>query len=417
MARLLIKGGRRLRGAIRASGRKNAAVAVIPAALLAEGESTLENIPDIGDVRTFVRMLGEMGVRVSGPRAGTITVSPNGLSPRAPYELGKRMRASYYLLGVLLARCGRAEVPLPGGCDIGPRPIDQHLKGLRALGADISIEHGVIRARAARLVGARIYLDTVSVGATIHLILAAALAEGVTVIENAARESHVVDVANFINAMGGDVSGAGTDVVRVRGVRGLRGANHAIIPDEIEAATYLLAGAGTGGAVTVENAIPKHLEPIIAKLREAGVEVREDGEAVTVIGNGRPRAVTVKTHPYPGFPTDAQQPMSAFLALARGTSLVTENVWEGRFRHLEELERMGTQARVEGRTAVIEGVSRLTGAPVHATDLRAGAALLLAGLMAEGETVLTGLEHIERGYEDPVGKLRSLGADVRLVQD
>lgn len=416
MPRLLIRGGKKLAGSVRASGRKNAAVAVIPAALLADGASTLENIPDIGDVRTFVEMMGEMGVRVQWRAPGTLSVSPNGLRPVAPYELGKRMRASYYLLGVLLARCGRAEVPLPGGCDIGPRPIDQHLKGLRALGAEVTIEHGVIRASARRLTGTRIYLDTVSVGATIHLMLAAALADGVTVIENAARESHVVDVANFINAMGGDVSGAGTDVVRIRGVSELRGAAHAIIPDEIEAATYLMAGAGTGGRVTVENAIPRHLEPIVAKLREAGVEVEEVGESVTVRGNGRPRAVNVKTHPYPGFPTDAQQPMSAFLALARGTSIITENIWEGRFRHLEELKRMGTQARLEGRTAVIEGVERLTGAPVHATDLRAGAALVLAGLMAEGETVLTGLEHIERGYEDLVGKLRRLGADVELVE-
>lgn len=413
LSRLVIRGGRPLRGRVWIAGRKNAAVAVLPAALLAEGTSLLENIPAIGDVHTYAEILRCLGARVEAVGPSRLRLSANGLaSASPPYQLVKRIRASYYLLGVLLARYGQAEVPLPGGCDIGFRPIDQHLKGLRGLGAEVSIEHGVIRARASRLRGASIYLDTVSVGATINIMLAASMAEGMTVIENAARESHVVDVANYLNAMGGRVVGAGTDVIKIKGVPRLEGAEHAIIPDEIEAATYMIAAAATGGEVQLENVIPRHLEPISAKLREAGMEITESGESILVRGTGRPKAVNIKTLPYPGFPTDAQQPMTAFLSVAEGTSVVTETIWDGRFKHVDELKRMGMRVRVESRTAVIEGVRRLSGAPVVASDLRAGAALVVAGLMAEGETEISGVSHIDRGYEDMEGRLRSLGADI-----
>ncbi len=420
MAKLIVHGGHRLEGAVRAGGRKNSAVAVIPAALLCDGPSSLENLPAIDDVGVYSQLLEALGARLQ-PRPErngglTLTIDPRGVRRTvADHDLGKRLRASYYLLGVLLARFGEAEVPLPGGCDIGLRPIDQHLKGLSALGAQVRIEHGAIRARATRLEGTTIYLDVISVGATIQLMLAATLAAGVTIIENAAREPHVVDLANFLNAAGARVQGAGTDVIKIRGVSRLSGATHAIIPDEIEAATYMIAAAATRGDVVVENVIPKHLDPVTAKLQEAGVTVEENGDYVRVRADRRPRAVHVKTLPYPGFPTDAQQPFTVLLSLAEGTSIVTETVWEGRFRHVEELKRMGTLIRVEGRTAIVEGVERLTGAAVRASDLRARAALMVAGLAAEGTTEISGIEHIDRGYERAVDKLRGLGA--RLVRE
>lgn len=398
---------------MRASGRKNAAVAVIPAALLAEGPSVLENLPDIKDVHTYGEILEELGGAVRWLGKGRLEINPNSFSTyQAPYELVKRLRASYYLLGVLLARFGRAEVSLPGGCDIGLRPIDQHLKGFRALGAEAEISHGVVRLEARQLRGASVYLDVVSVGATINIMMAATLARGTTVIENAAKEPHVVDLANYLSAMGAQIRGAGTDVIKIRGVSRLKGAAHAIIPDEIEAATYMIAAAGTGGDVTVENVIPKHLDPITAKLREAGAEVEENGDCIRVRGTGRPKAVNIKTLPYPGFPTDAQQPMTALLSMASGTSLVTESIWERRFRHVDELKKMGSNIRVEGRTAIIEGVERLSGAPVTVTDLRGGAALVVAGLMAEGTTLVEGIERVDRGYESLEKKLAALGARV-----
>lgn len=413
MALLRIRGGRRLEGAVRIGGRKNSAVAVIPAALLADEPCLLENIPAIADVEVYLQILQAMGARTHR-QGGALEVDPRRLTcltPPAP--LVKRMRASYYLLGVLLARYGEAEVPLPGGCDIGQRPIDQHLKGFRALGAEVDIAHGLVRLRARRLVGTTVYLDVVSVGATVNIMLAATRAEGVTVIENAAREPHVVDVANFLNAMGVRVVGAGTDVIKVRGARRLRGATHAIIADDIEAATFMMAAAATGGDVVLENVIPKHLDPVTAKLREAGCDVEEDGDWMRVRAGGRLRAVHVKTLPYPGFPTDAQQPMTALLATAEGTSVVTDTIWESRFKHVDELRRMGARIKVEGRTAIIEGVERLSGAVVRASDLRAAAALVVAGLTAAGETVIHGIEHLERGYEACEAKLRALGADVR----
>ncbi len=416
MAKLVIQGGKPLRGRVRIGGRKNAAVAVIPAALLGDGVSTLENIPSIRDVATYIEIVRAMGARAEWAAPHILRISANGLdSVAVTYDLVKRMRASYYLLGVLLAKFGRAEVPLPGGCDIGQRPIDQHLKGFRALGADVAIEHGVVKVEARRLVGTSIYLDTVSVGATINIMLAATRAEGVTVIENAAKESHIVDVANCLNAMGARVAGAGTDVIKIKGVPRLEGAVHAIIPDEIEAATFMIAAAGSHGEVLVDNVIPKHLEPVSAKLREMGADIEENGESILVRGNGRLQACNVKTLPYPGFPTDAQQPMTVLMAVAQGTSMVTETIWDGRFKHVDELKRMGANIRVEGRTAVIEGVERLSGAPVQATDLRAGAALVVAGLLAEGRTEVSGLAHIDRGYEGIDEKFRGIGADIQRV--
>lgn len=417
MPNLLIRGGRPLRGAVRVGGRKNSAVAVLPAALLAQSESTIENLPHIDDVAVYLDILRAMGVKITQHRTGngTFKLDPSSLSAgiAAPQDLVKRMRASYYLLGVLLGRFGQAEVCLPGGCDIGSRPIDQHLKGFRALGAEVSQEHGVVKLKASGgLTGADIYLDVASVGATINIMLAAVYADGTTIIENAAKEPHVVDVASYLNAAGARVQGAGTDVIRIKGVTSLPGCTHAIIPDDIEAATYMMAAGITRGDVQIENIIPKHLDPISAKLREAGLEVEENGDWVRVRGVSRPRALHLKTLPYPGFPTDAGPPMSVLLSLAEGTSVVTEWAHDGRHKHLEELTRMGANVRVEGRTAIIEGVKGLSGAPVRATDLRAGAALVLAGLAAEGLTEVSGMEHVFRGYDQMPDKLAKLGADI-----
>ena len=422
MSSLVVEGGSCLQGTVRISGRKNSAVAVIPATILCGGTSRLENIPRITDVEVYADLLRSTGAAAHLTRNGcgwSIEVDASGAdSTSVPYGLAKKLRASYYLLGAMLGRFGEAEIPLPGGCDIGLRPIDQHIKGLEALGAEIVLEGGVVRARAARLTGATIYLDVVSVGATINIMLAAVMANGLTVIENAAKEPHVVDLANYLNACGARVQGAGTDVIRVRGVARaeLHGATHAIIPDEIEAATFMIAVAATSGDVVVENVIPKHLAPVSAKLEEIGAVVDENGEAVRIRATGiRPRAVHITTLPYPGFPTDAQQPMTVLLSLADGTSVVTETIWEGRFKHVQELNRMGTRIRVDGRTAIIEGVGALSAAPVQASDLRAAAALVVAGLVAQGSTEVAGVEHLDRGYDDMVAKLQGLGAKVRRL--
>jgi UDP-N-acetylglucosamine 1-carboxyvinyltransferase len=421
LSKLIVTGGQRLAGRVRAGGRKNSALAILPATLLSDGPSVIENLPDIQDVQVYFDILRSLGVRVetrpaNGGEAPRGVIDPSGLEWRVPSdELAKRLRASYYLLGVLLARYGRAEVPFPGGCDIGSRPIDQHIKGFTALGAKVTVEHGVIKAEARRLVGAPVYLDVVSVGATINIMLAATRAEGTTVIENAAKEPHVVDLANYLNAAGAQVKGAGTDIIKITGVTGLKGVTHSLIPDEIEAATYMIAAAATCGDVIVENVIPKHLEAVSAKLEETGTTVEENGDALRVVGNGRPRPVTVKTLPYPGFPTDAQQQMTAFLSVASGTSIISETIFEGRFKHVDELKRMGTNITVEGRTAIVQGVEKLTGAAVRATDLRAGAALVIAGLMARGETEISEIEHIDRGYERAVEKLKSIGASLERV--
>jgi UDP-N-acetylglucosamine 1-carboxyvinyltransferase len=421
LSKLVVTGGSCLKGRVRAGGRKNSAVAILPAALLAGSPSVIENVPNIHDVSIYCDILRALGAKVdlrpgNGSEPPRALVDPDGLSQQTPpRELVQSLRASYYLIGVLLAKYGRAEVPFPGGCDIGSRPIDQHIKGLTALGARVRVEHGVVKAEAARLIGAPVYLDVVSVGATINIMLAATLASGTTIIENAAKEPHVVDLANYLNAAGAKVKGAGTDIIRITGVSRLSGVTHSLIPDEIEAATYMIAAAATGGDVVVENVIPKHLESVTAKLAETGATVMDNGDSISVVGNGRSCPVTVKTLPYPGFPTDAQQQMTALLSVASGTSLITETVFEGRFKHIDELKRMGAQITVVGRTAVVEGVAHLSGAAVRATDLRAGAALIIAGLVAEGETEIADLKHIERGYERAVEKLSSIGAQLRRV--
>jgi UDP-N-acetylglucosamine 1-carboxyvinyltransferase len=413
MEKLFIHGGKPLTGSVTISGAKNSAVALIPAALLADGPVVIENLPKIQDVDIYFELLREMGadvlfeddwMEIDG-RPMRLMQMPNGRV--------KKLRASYYLWGALLGKFGEARVGLPGGCDLGPRPVDLHIKGFEALGAQVQNQNGVMTIKAKRLKGARIYLDTVSVGATINIMLAATKAEGVTVIENAAREPEIVDVATLLNNMGANIKGAGTDVIRIQGVDKLRGCRHTIIPDRIEAGSYMIAAAATRGDVTLENVIPKHLEAVSAKLREIGVTVIEGDDTIRVIGQDKYRAIDVKTSPYPGFPTDLQQPVTTLLTLAKGTSIITDNIYGARFRHVDELRRMGANIKVEGRSAVIEGGHKLLGAKVVATDLRAGAALVIAGLATNGVTELEGLEHVDRGYENLVGKLQSLGANVR----
>lgn len=418
MSKLVITGGKPLEGRVRISGRKNSALAVIPATLLTEGESALENVPYIRDVDVYSAILSSLGAKVHRNGGGNLRIDAGDIvSGKVPFDLAKQLRASYYLLGVLLARFGRAEVAMPGGDDLGPRPIDQHLKGFRALGARVSIERGVVHVEADRLIGGSVYFDVVSVGATVNTMLAATLAEGTTIIENAAKEPHIVDLANYLNACGARVRGAGTDVIRIRGVKRLTPVTHAIIPDDIEAATFMVAAAATRGDVVIENVIPKHLEPVTAKLLEAGVEVSENGDSIRVTGYDRPMAVNLKTMPYPGFQTDAMPPFTVLLATAEGTSMVTEGIWENRFHHAGEIKKMGANIRVEGRTAVIEGTDGLSGAPVVAQDIRAGAALIVAGLVAEGETEVHGIEHVDRGYERTEEKLRGLGARIERLQE
>lgn len=345
-----------------------------------------------------------------------MTISPNGFASHvAPYDLVRKLRASYYLMGVLLAKFGKAEVGLPGGCDIGPRPIDQHLKGFRALGAEASVEGGVVRLYANELVGAPLYLDMPSVGATINIMLAACLAKGTTIIENAAKEPHVVDLANCLNSMGARIHGAGTDIIRIKGVKSLKGTSHSIIPDDMEGATYMMMAVATGGDVEIQGVITKHLEPVVAKLKEAGASIEQNGDFVRVVGPERPRPVNVKTLPYPGFPTDAQQPLTAVLTRATGVSVIQESQYDNRLGHLNELVKMGAKVKVQGKTAIVEGAPKLTGSPVTASDLRAGASLVVAGLSAEGTTEIYGLEIIERGYESIVDKLQAIGAHVQRV--
>ena len=404
-----------LQGEVQISGAKNAAVAIMPAALLVEGKCILENAPAIKDVSALVTIMGKLGAKISYIDENTLDIDSSGVDQyQASYEMVKTMRASYYLLGALLGRFKKAEVSLPGGCDFGYRPIDQHIKGFEALGAKVEIEHGIVKIHAERLLGTQIYLDVVSVGATVNLMLAASLAEGTTVLENAAKEPHVVDVANFINAMGGNVKGAGTDVIKIKGVEKLTGGRtHAVIPDMIEAGTYMLAAAATKGNVLVKNVIPKHLESLTAKLIEMNVKITEYEDSIRVECNGELHKASIKTLPYPGFPTDLHPQASVLLCLAQGASTVTEGVWDSRFQYVDELKRMGANAKVEGRMAIFEGVSQLSGAPVTASDLRAGAAMVVAGLAAEGQTEISNLKYIDRGYEKLEEKLRGLGADIR----
>lgn len=419
MTALRVKGQTRLAGKVAVSGSKYVALSVIPAALLANSPSTIENLPDISDVAVYADILRQLGAKVEYNRQGWMRIDPSGLNSHvADQTLVKRMRASYYLLGVLLARFGKAEVALPGGDDLGPRPIDQHLKGFRSLGAEAIIEHGLVKVRADRLKGNHsIYLDVLTVGATINLMLAAVLAEGTTVISNAYRGPFIVDLANFLNAMGARVFGAGTETIRVQGVSELHGCEHAIIPDQSEAATLMVAAAMTRGDVTLVNTIPDHLESITAKLQEAGVDIECCDDKIRVRCDRRVKAVSVKTQPLPGFFTDFQAPMSALLTTADGMSMVTETIWDERFEHLNQMVKMGAQVRIAGRTAIIEGVPRLTGAEVHGTDLRASAALLMAAMAAEGDSVVTGFEHADRGYERLDQKFVSLGAQIERMPE
>jgi UDP-N-acetylglucosamine 1-carboxyvinyltransferase len=412
MKTLKIKGGRPLIGRVQIGGAKNSAVAVIPATVLAESGCEIENLPEIRDVDVYAEILRDLGAIVTKD-GRCLSVDPSQLSPvPLPDNKVKKLRASYYLIGALLGRFGEVSIGLPGGCDLGPRPIDQHIKGFKALGATVRQSGGILQVHASELTGARIFLDVVSVGATINIMLAAVRARGLTVIENAAKEPEIVDIATFLNTMGAQIKGAGTDVIRIRGVSRLRGCRHAIIPDRIEAGTYLIAAAATRGEVSVEQVIPKHLEPLTAKLRELGVLVREDDETVWVQGGSRYRAVDVKTAPYPGFPTDLQQPLTTLLTQADGVSVVTENIYSARFKQVPELARMGARIRLAGTTAIVEGPTPLYGTSVTATDLRAGASLVIAGLLAEGETEIAGVGYIDRGYERLEEKLRSLGAEI-----
>lgn len=418
MDKLVIDGGKLLNGDIEISGAKNAAVAILPAAIMAsKGICVIDNIPQISDTECIERIIDSLGAKVNRNK-NTVTIDSTCInSSDANTEDVRKMRASYYLYGALLGRFKKARVEMPGGCAIGVRPIDQHIKGFEALGAKVRIEHGAVVIEADKLIGTNIYFDVVSVGATINVMLAATLAEGKTVLENAAKEPHVVDVANFLNTMGADIKGAGTDVIKVNGVEELCGCNYSVIPDQIEAGTYMIATAACGGRVNINNVIPKHLESITAKLVEMGVNVIENGDSVTVESNGNLRGVNIKTLPYPGFPTDVQQPMTAILSIAKGRSIVNESIWESRFKHVDELKKMGAKITVEGNLAIIEGAKNLTGAVVKATDLRAGAAMVIAGLVAKGITEVTNIEHIDRGYPFIEEKFNKLGAKIRRVTE
>lgn len=411
-----VVGGVPLEGVVKISGSKYSALAAIPATILAAGSTAIHNVPETADVSLYVRIMEQLGARVERPAPGVLVIDSAQMTPTpCPYREAIRFRASYYLLGAMLGRFGEAEVPLPGGDEIGPRPIDQHLKGFRALGAEVTLEHGLLRARAPAggLRGATIFFDVESVGATLNVMLAAATAQGDTEVRNAYRAPFIVDLANMLNAMGARIRGAGTSVLRIRGTPRLHGALHSLIFDQTEAATFMVAGVATRGHVTVSDVIPDHLEAMSAKLREAGAEVKTNGDEVQVAARSRLRSIEVTTLPHPGFYTDFQQPMTALLTTAAGTSTVTETVWEERFRFVEELNRMGARITVHGRTAVVEGVNELTGAIVRATDIRAGAALVVAGLMARGTTQIQKPYHIQRGYENLVTKLAGLGALIR----
>ena len=416
MDKFIIKGGKRLHGEVVISGAKNAAVAIIPAVAMAESPCRIENVPNISNVKLSARILTEMGATVRWLGKNTVEIDPTTIHTNVvPSELGRKMRGSYYNIGALLGRCSKAIVPLPGGCDFGVRPIDQHIKGFKALGCTYSLNDGMIEVSAKELRGAHIYLDMVTVGATMNIILAAVKAKGLTVIENAAREPHVVDLANFLNSMGADIRGAGTDVIKIHGVDLMHGTTYPIIPDQIEAGTYMTMTAAAGGEVLIKNVIPKHLEAITDKLIQAGCEIEEYDDSILVRRTGKLVKTNVKTLPHPGFPTDMQPQMTTLLAIAQGTSIVTEGVWDNRFKYVDELHRMGAKIQVDGKVAVVEGVEQLSGAHVKALDLRAGVALVQAALSAKGTSEIEDIHWVERGYEDLVGKLQGLGADIRKV--
>ncbi len=417
MEQYIMKGGNPLVGDVTISGAKNAALGILAASIMTDEDVVIENLPDVSDINALLDAIRHLGAKVERPDRHTVRINARDIhAVTVEDEHMRKIRASYYFIGALLGKYKSAEVPLPGGCTIGSRPIDQHLKGFRALGSDVSIMRGAVIAHAIDLVASHIYLDVVSVGATINIMMAATMAEGETILENVAKEPHVVDVANFLNSMGANIKGAGTDVIRIRGVRHLHGTTYSIIPVQIEAGTFMCAAAVTRGDITVKNVIPKHMECISAKLMEMGVSVTEDDDSLLVRRNGPLTKTNVKTLPYPGFPTDMQPQITAVLALAAGTSLVTEGVYgANRFKYVDELKRLGAHIQVDGKVAVVEGVKQLVGAPIQACDLRAGAALVIAGLAAQGTTELSHINYIERGYEDLVGKLRAVGADISLV--
>ena len=416
MEKFVINGGKRLCGEVRISGAKNSAVAILPGVLLAESPCVIENLPEISDVRSVCTVLSRLGANVEFLDNTTVKIDPTGVKAfTVTEEMSKSMRASSYFMGALLGRMNHSRVAPPGGCDFGVRPIDLHIKGFEALGAKVIIEDGMVDVKADALSGGYVYLDLVSVGATVNIMLAAVKANGVTVIENAAREPHIVDLANFLNSMGANIMGAGTNAIKIRGVEHLHGVDYSIIPDQIEAGTYMAAAVATKGDVLVTNVIPKHLESIIVKIREMGAKVEENDESVRVSMDTRPRMCKVKTMPHPGFPTDMQPQVAAVLTVGEGTSIINEGVWDSRFRYVEQLSLMGAEVQVDGKRAFINGVEKLSGTRVRAVDLRAGAAMIVAGLMAEGETIIEDIEQIDRGYENVVGKFMALGADIKRI--
>ncbi|MBQ3407826.1 MAG: UDP-N-acetylglucosamine 1-carboxyvinyltransferase [Clostridia bacterium] len=419
MEKLVIQGKTRLQGEVTISGAKNAAVALIPATLLVDGVSVLENLPNISDVQIQCEILKDLGAKVEWLNQNSVRIDTSSLtSHKAPLDKTSKFRASYYLIGALLGRCHNVEVGLPGGCNLGARPIDQHIKGFEALGAKVEVATGKVVASANELVGAPIYLDTVSVGATINVILSAVLAKGTTTIDNAAKEPHIVDVANFLNSIGADIRGAGTDIIKINGVEKLKsGSTYSVVPDQIEAGTFMLAAMATKGDIIIKNCISEHLDCLTAKIIEMGGKVDESGDEIRVCCDCRPKKTNIKTAPYPGFPTDLQAQMGVVLSLAEGTSIISENIWESRFQYTYELIKMGAKITSQGKTAFFEGVDSLYGAPVSATDLRAGAALIIAGLAAEGTTELYNLQHIDRGYENIEEKFRKLGANIIRIRD
>jgi UDP-N-acetylglucosamine 1-carboxyvinyltransferase len=418
LPKIIVQKSGPLKGRIKVNGAKNAVLPIMAASLLTADKCILDEVPKLRDVGVMSDVLRSFGATVSDIKNGVMEIqAKNILTDEAPYELVQKMRASFYVMGPLLARTGKARIPMPGGCAIGSRPIDLHLKGFSAMGAEIELGHGFVEARAEKLIGASIYLDFQSVGATENIMMAATLAEGTTTIENAAEEPEIIDLANFLNKLGANVKGAGTDTIRIKGVNKLSGSRHAVIPDRIETGTYMVAAAISNGDVVIENVVPSHIKPIIAKLRECGVKVEETDDTVRVVGNGVISPIDLTTLPYPGFPTDMQAQFMALLTVAEGTAVVIENVFENRFMHVAELKRMGAKIKIEGHSAILEGVNNLEGAKVMATDLRAGAALILAGLIAEGKTEIGEIYHIDRGYVDIVEKLQSLGANITRIDD
>ncbi len=419
LEKLIITGNTPLKGDVIISGAKNAAVAIIPATLLVNGVCTIENLPNISDVKLYCDILKSLGSQITWNSEHEVTIdNTNITSYKAPMELTSKFRASYYLIGALLGRCKKAQVGLPGGCNLGARPVDQHIKGFEALGADVEVSNGNITAKAKKLNANSIYMDVVSVGATINVMLASVLANGTTVIDNAAKEPHIVDVANFLNTMGADIRGAGTDIIKINGVKELKGnATYSVVPDQIEAGTFMLAAVASKGDIKIKNCITKHLESITAKIVEIGGNVDANGDHLRVWCNTRPQKATIKTLPYPGFPTDLQPQMGVVLSLSKGTSIINESIWESRFQYTAELNKMGAKITAQGKSAVFEGVEKLTGAPVYACDLRAGAALIIAGIVAKGKTEIYNLNYIDRGYENIEEKFRKLGAKIERAEE